>query len=148
MTKPTPEQIEIRENYRASNLRCELCPYLVRYHKASYHPRGERLELDHIWGRKGPCEVVSNYLMLCPTCHGLKTTDMQKEARVAATMVKLLKRELIEDELRACSGYDILGWIEVNGPELDEPWFSLCEKILRIYYDIIGAGPDTSGDGS
>jgi hypothetical protein len=139
--------MEIREQYRKDNLRCELCAYLRRYHKGRYNPRGERLELDHIFGRKGPCDVLSNYIMACPNCHDLKTVTMQKEARIASILVKLLKRELDEDELKACSGYHVLGWVEVNGPLLDEPWFSLSEKILRIYYDIIGAGPDTSEDG-
>lgn len=115
--------------YRKSHPDCCYCIYLRKHHKSHYHPRGQVLELDHIWGRKGPCDTVSNWIMACPQCHDLKTVSLQKLGRIAAVHYKLLNREIDLDDVKACSGYDLLGWLE-NEQErlkLSPEW----ERILR-----------------
>lgn len=122
----------IRDQYRLSNPKCEYCPYLNS--KAKYHPRGSNLELDHIWGRRGPCECISNFAMACPTCHDRKTSgDMVKLARLAITWHKIKKGEFDIEELKACSGKFVPGWVAhlMDTETLSGQWLDMALDIVE-----------------
>ena len=127
-----------KDEYRSANIDCEYCPYIGSPEsRETFHPRGQGLELDHIWGRKGPCDVVSNWAMACPHCHDTKTVKFQKYARLAITYHKMKKGELDLDELKACSGYNVIGWVDnlIVSLSLTGRWLKLANEIMRRHCD-------------
>lgn len=132
MKSPTSSEKKLRDQYRAANRSCEYCPYLKSGKR--FHPRSNQLELDHIWGRRGPCECISNYAMACPTCHDRKTSgDMVKLARLAITWHKIKKGEFDIDELKCCSGKFIPGWVAhlMDTQTLQEQFLDMALDIVE-----------------
>lgn len=116
MGRSSPMEIVARSEYRRRNLTCEYtlaCGEFVRW---EYIPG--KLQLDHIWGRRGRREDVessANYMMASPGAHAWKTNH-SVVGRIVACWWKFacgdFDRELIGRVMPR--GNDPVGWVEAQ----------------------------------
>lgn len=137
----------IQTPYRAEFVTCqytealrefgaELVPW-VWAHMSHVAKRYRRLpaatELDHIYGKRGPCEDSVNYMMTCRVAHHWKTNNTTL-GRIVAVWAKIQLERSGESELthfdpvavRAIWGRHALGQLQVWRETVDLPeWADL-----------------------
>jgi len=105
-------------------------------------------ELDHIYGKRGPCEDTVNYMMAHPVAHTWKT-DNTKLGRITAMWCKIRLQKMggspflhwDEDAVARIWGKRPLGMLSIWADEWDSDLPVWCQNMVLDIREMLGSMP-------
>ena len=123
-----------REAYRDSHHRCQLCDILRKLNINVSRNFINTLQIHHICGGSGRQEYLTNWLVVCPSCHDWIHAN-QKIERVVCIWIKLRAGEFDPEMYHTLSGKYVEGVLDIaKGHDLPHGFTALiadCEMMLE-----------------